>query len=310
MSKKTIGLIFAIFTMVVWGTTFVATKVLLLSFTPEEILFFRFLLAFIVLFIAYPKVFTIKNWKHELVFAIAGLTGFSIYQYLENLALTYSQASNVSIIVSLAPLFTAVLAYLVLKDEKITKRFIIGFALSIIGIILVSFNGIFILKFNPKGDILAFLAVFVWAIYSIVTKIASKYEYNMLQVTRRITMYGVIFILPLFFLGNSKFALDRFIDLENLLLMGFLGIVASAMGFFTWNVAIKYLGTIRTTNFLYGVPVVTIIFAAIFLNEKLTLMGTIGVIITIVGLVISSYSKGKKIDNEEIKNVDYLNINK
>lgn len=288
MNKKTLGNLLALLTVLIWGTTFVVTKNLLNSFKPIEILLYRFSIAFLVLFVVYPKIFTVKKWNHELMFALAGLSGVAIYQFLENTALTYTTATNAAIITSMAPFFTAILSFWVLKDEGLTRRFVIGFVIGIIGVVLVSLNGIFILELNPFGDLLLVVAVFMWATYSVFTRIVSRYGYNMIQVTRRITMYGVIFIIPIYLFSHPEFSIDKILVLENGLSIAFLGFIASALCFSTWNIAIKHIGSVKTTIYIYAIPVVTVIFSAIFLDEKLTWMGIVGTILTILGLLIST----------------------
>lgn len=288
MNKKTLGNLLALLTVLIWGTTFVVTKNLLNSFKPIEILLYRFSIAFLVLFVVYPKIFTAKKWNHELMFALAGLSGVAIYQFLENTALTYTTATNAAIITSMAPFFTAILSFWVLKDEGLTRRFVIGFIIGIIGVVLVSLNGIFILELNPFGDLLLVVAVFMWATYSVFTRIVSRYGYNMIQVTRRITMYGVIFIIPIYLFSHPEFSIDKILVLENGLSIAFLGFIASALCFSTWNIAIKHIGSVKTTIYIYAIPVVTVIFSAIFLEEKLTWMGIVGTILTIFGLLIST----------------------
>ncbi|MDD3349045.1 MAG: DMT family transporter [Bacilli bacterium] len=288
MNKKTLGNLLALFTVMIWGTTFVVTKNLLNDFKPIEILLYRFTIAFVALLVAYPKIFTVKKWKHEVVFALAGLSGVAIYQFLENTALTYTSATNASIITSMAPFFTAILSFFVLKDEGLTKRFIVGFIISILGVILVTFNGMFVLELNPFGDLLLVIAVMMWATYSVVTKIASKYGYHMVQVTRRITMYGIIFITPIYLFSHSDFDISKILVWEHSLSIAFLGFIASALCFSTWNIAVKHIGAVKTTVYIYAIPVVTIIFSAIFLQEKLTWMGILGAALTIIGLIIST----------------------
>lgn len=74
MNKKAAaGHITALITIVIWGTTFISTKILLADFTPIEILFFRFLLGLLVLIAIYPKRLRIKDKKQELTLAMAGL---------------------------------------------------------------------------------------------------------------------------------------------------------------------------------------------------------------------------------------------
>lgn len=100
MSKKATGHLTALVTILIWGTTFISTKVLLVDFEPIEILFFRFILA---LLFVYPYRMRGTTKRQEAVFAAAGLCGVCLYYLLENIALTYTMASNVGVIISIAP---------------------------------------------------------------------------------------------------------------------------------------------------------------------------------------------------------------
>ncbi|MDE6590426.1 MAG: DMT family transporter, partial [Oscillospiraceae bacterium] len=73
------GHLMALFSTVVWGTTFVSTKVLLRAFHPVEIMVFRFVIAWVVLFLCSPRTLLHKDWKSEIPFARAGLTGKTLY---------------------------------------------------------------------------------------------------------------------------------------------------------------------------------------------------------------------------------------
>lgn len=103
MSKKATGHLAALITILIWGTTFISTKVLLVDFEPIEILFFRFILGFLALLIVYPHRMKGTIKQQEAVFAAAGLCGVCLYYLLENIALTYTMASNVGVIISIAP---------------------------------------------------------------------------------------------------------------------------------------------------------------------------------------------------------------
>ena len=93
----------ALFVTVVWGTTFISSKLLLAAFTPLEIMTFRFVIAWVVLFLLSPRPIKPKSLKGELPFVGAGITGLTLYFILENTALEYTLASNVGIIISAAP---------------------------------------------------------------------------------------------------------------------------------------------------------------------------------------------------------------
>lgn len=96
-NKRSAGHQAALFTVIIWGTTFISTKVLLADFQPEEILFFRFALGFAALLLVCPRRLELEDPRQELLFAVAGLCGIYLYYLLENIALTYTMASNVGL---------------------------------------------------------------------------------------------------------------------------------------------------------------------------------------------------------------------
>lgn len=286
----------ALFTILIWGTTFISTKVLLIDFTPIEILFYRFVLGFVVLFAAHPKIIKFKAVKEELFFAGAGLCGVTLYFLCENIALTYTQASNVGIIVSVAPFFTAVLAHLFLQGERLKPRFFAGFFIAIAGVVLIAFNGSYILKLSPKGDILAVLACVFWAAYSILMRKIGAWGYNNIAVTRRVFFYGLLFMLPaLPFLG-FRLGLERFANPINLLNLVFLAVGASALCFVIWNWCVGRLGAVKTSNYIYLIPLVTIVASYFILKERITVAALIGMVLTLLGLFLSEGKqlRGKK----------------
>ena len=140
-SKETQGHLAAFVTILIWGTTFISTKILLREFEPIEILFIRFILGFLILMAACPKILHIKDKKQELTFALAGLCGVCLYYLLENIALTFTLAANVGVIISVAPFFTAIVSRLVIRDERLRTNFFVGFLVAMAGIICISFSG-------------------------------------------------------------------------------------------------------------------------------------------------------------------------
>ncbi len=281
------GHLFAVITIVIWGTTFISTKILLMTISPIEILFIRFTLGFAALCFAYPHRLKIRERKQELYFAAAGLCGVTLYFLLENIALTYTMASNVGIIVSISPFFTAILAHLFLDGEKLKPQFLAGFAVALCGIFLISFNGYHTLRLNPLGDILAALAAAVWATYSILTKKISGFYYNTVQSTRRIFFYGLVFMIPALFIFGFHPSVDMLIQPTNLFNLLFLGLGASALCFVTWNTAVKRLGAVKTSIYIYLVPVITVVTSILVLREKITGIAVLGIVLTLAGLFLS-----------------------
>lgn len=300
-NKLTTGHLSALLTILIWGTTFISTKVLLTDFQPVEILFFRFTIGFIALLAVHPRHLRLAEKKQELTFALAGLCGVCLYYLLENIALTLTLASNVGVIISIAPFFTAVLTHLLLrKEEKLRLNFFIGFAVAITGICLISFSGS-ALSFNPAGDLLAAAAAFVWACYSVLTRKISSYGYPIIQATRRIFGYGILFMIPTLFFFDFRLESARFASPVNLFNIVFLGLGASALCFVTWNYAVRVLGAVRTSVYIYLVPVITIVTSVIILHEKITLPGAAGTVLTLVGLAISENRSAAAMGSPEHK---------
>ena len=297
-NRKSAGHLAALFTIIIWGTTFISTKVLLVDFKPVEILFFRFVMGFVALLFVCPHRMKGVNRKQEMTFVLAGMCGICLYYLLENIALTYTMASNVGVIISAAPFFTAILSRLFLKSEgKLRANFFIGFVVAMAGVALISFNGSK-LELNPMGDLLAVLAAFVWACYSILTRKISSFGYPVILTTRRTFFYGILFMAPALFLFDFEVRLERFADMTYLLNILYLGLGASALCFVTWNLAVKVLGAVRTSVYIYMVPVITVVTSVLILKEPVTWVSIMGTVLAVAGLFLSEYN-GKGSGNSE-----------
>lgn len=293
-NKQALGHTAAFITILIWGTTFISTKILLEDFQPVEILFFRFVLGFLALLIVYPKRLKGTTAKQEITFAAAGLCGICLYYLFENIALTYTLTSNVGVIISVAPFFTAILSRIFMKTgEKLKVNLFVGFVVAMVGICLISFNGSK-LEINPIGDILAIAAALIWAVYSLLTRKISGYGYNTILTTRRIFIYGIIFIIPtlIFFDFNPDFT--KMANGKYLFNLIFLGFGASALCFVTWNYAVKLLGAVRTSVYIYIVPVITVTASALILHEEITIVSVIGTVLTLGGLILSQIKFKKR----------------
>ncbi len=281
------GHLSAMLTIFIWGTTFVATKVLLRDFTPIEILFYRFTIGYTALWLVAPRLLRTRGRREEAVFAGAGLCGVTLYFLLENIALTYSMVSNIGVILSISPFFTAIAAYFFLDGENPTPRFFVGFASAITGIALIAFNGNFVFETNPLGDVLALLAAAVWALYSTLMRKIAAFGYNNIQCTRRVFFYGLLFMVPALGFFGFRVGFERFSQPQNLFNILFLGFGASALCFVTWNWSVKILGAVKTSVYIYAVPVINIVAAVVVLDERITRIAAIGTVLTLGGLVIS-----------------------
>ena len=286
MPSQASGHLIALFTVFIWGTTFISTKVLLVDFLPIEILFYRFLIGMCAMFVIYPRLMGFKSLKEESYFALAGLFGITLYFLFENIALTYSLASTVGILISVVPFFTAIVNRFFGSREHLQLHFFVGFIFAICGIVLMSLNTIE-LSINPLGDFLALLAALSWAFYSLLIKKACSFGYSNLQVTRCVFAYGLVLMIPMMYLMDFKFDLGRFSSLLNSFNILYLGVGASAICFVSWNVSLKILGVVKASAYIYAIPVITVISAMIILHERLTVLSSFGIVMTLLGLFIS-----------------------
>lgn len=273
------------FTVLVWGTTFVSTKILLMDLSPVEILFYRFLLGAGALTVAYPHLRHGGTRREEVLLALAGLTGITLYYLFENIALVYSTAANVSVIIVTAPLFTGLLAHLILKEE-LHSSFIWGFFLAAAGIVLIEIDNL-ASEIHPLGDVLAIGASFIWGIYSVLIRQVSLCGRPITAVTQRVFYYGIVFMLPVVFLSGVPFDPAVLTDTEIAANLLFLGLGASALCFATWNFGVKRLGALTSGIYLYWIPIISIILAVVVLEESLTVNAMIGMGLTMLGVIIS-----------------------
>ncbi len=285
------GHLAALFTIIVWGTTVISsTKLLQSGLSSAEVIICRFLLAFILLNIIYPPRLKFESIKRESMYAIAGLFGVTLYFFLEIIALEYTKAANVSVIFATSPFFCGILSIFSKKADKPKLNFFIGFILAITGIILVTFEDGFSFDINVKGALFAIGSAFAWGLYSLLSKEIGSYGHNVIQTTRRIFMYGLIFMIPALFIFNVdiqdyKILLTDTTALFNIL---YLGLCASGICFLTWSHATNTLGPVKATTYIYGTPLVTIIFSYFFLkSQTLTWQLFLGAGLIIAGLLIS-----------------------
>ena len=94
-------------------------------------------------------------------------------------------------------------------------------------------------------------------------------------------------MIPTLFLFDFKLGLERFANPINLFNLIFLGLGASALCFVTWNFAVKVLGPVKTSIYIYMIPVITVVTSVIVLNEKITWLAAIGTLLTLAGLFLS-----------------------
>ena len=207
------------------------------------------------------------------------------YFIAENTALGITLASNVSLLICTAPIFTLFLSRLFYK-ERLRRKVLYGSLIALIGVGMVVLNGSLVLKINPLGDFLTLIAAIFWALYCLILKQLGG-RYSTLFVTRKVFFYGLVSLLAYLCFFPTDFALPLLHKPVVYLNLLFLGIVASMLCYMVWNAAVQVLGASQTANYIYINPLVTLLTSALFLSETLTPVSLLGTACIIGGVYMA-----------------------
>lgn len=279
--------VMAIVTIVIWGITFISTKVLINhGLSPSSIFFCRFALAYVPLVLLSHNRLFAASIKDEGLMLLAGMTGGSLYFLFENTALTFTQASNVSLILSVAPILTTLIHKAIHRGEALGRYLMTGSLIAFVGVAMVVYNGGVVLKLNPLGDFLTIMAALMWAFYGNILKSLSG-RYDTLFITRKVFFYGLLTILPDFIVHPLSAPWNVLIQPIVGLNLLFLGLIASMLCFLAWNLATRKLGVLHVTNYIYLGPVVTLVASAILIQERITLIALVGCLLILGGVFLA-----------------------
>lgn len=289
---KLLGHLGALFVVIAWGTSFIATKVLMTDaqLSPIEVYVYRFGAAYLLLLLlTFRKIFA-NNWKDEINLFLCGVAAGSLFYILENVALQHTSTGNVSLLSCLSPMITAALMALIFR-VRLETGLIIGSLIAFVGVFFVVFSHGDGFAFNPLGDLLALSSSLAWAIYAVGVKRLVPI-YDSLFITRKLFFYGVVTACPLIWMSDeAPHLVDVFTNATNIMSFLFLVILCSLLAYVVWNYCLKALGPVTTNNYLYLQPPVTMVAGYFVLGETISLMGYIGCVLIIGGLIFSDKFK-------------------
>ena len=272
--------------VIFWGTSFIATKILLEEISPVTIIIMRLIIASVLLSsiaVITKRDFKINLKNHSRILLLALIAVFHLW--IQVTGLKYTSASNTGWIIGTAPVFIAIIAFFFLK-EKIS--------LIQTGGILVAMAGLLFLvgKGNPlnidlvknKGDLLVLSSAFTWGVYSVVNKKISL-DYSPLMTILYLFLMMTIIITP--FNINSQ-TLTGVIHLSAIgwVSILFLGLLCSGAAYVIWAYSLREMSSAKVGAFLYFEPFVTVFSAWIFLSEKITFQMILSGIIITIGVVM------------------------
>ena len=279
------GHLLALLCVLVWGSTYVVSKSLLDHLQPVQLMLARFVIAYIALWIICPKWYF--RWREEWRFLLMALFSNTLYCWAENTALTLTQASNVSILVSTSPIVAAVLMSVLHKDERLSRRQSAGFCVAFVGVILVVCNGVIALRLRPMGDMLALLAACSWATYGLLLRRWGG-EYKGALITRKLMFYGIVTVLPMVLADGTAVDFAALLTAGNIAKVAYLGLVGSALCYLCWSVAVQRIGVLRANLYIYMVPLVALLAGVLVLHETVTWIGVAGILLVISGMALGT----------------------
>jgi drug/metabolite transporter (DMT)-like permease len=277
----------ATFAVIVWGASFIATKVVLRDISPVTVVWLRFAMGVIILGIAVVvrKQFSLLNKNEWLYFALLGFLGITFHQWLQSNALQTSEASTTAWIVSTTPVFMALLGWIVLKEKLGTVK-IIGILMAFVGVLLVVYDGnlgaISLRSFGKPGDILILISAINWTVFSVLSRRGLKTHPATLMMFYVMTI-GWLFASILFFTTENISEIGK-LSSDGWVAILFLGIFCSGLAYIAWYDALKALSAAQTGVFLYIEPLVAVVVAFFILGEPITLASMLGGGVIILGV--------------------------
>lgn len=290
MIKIILAYLPALITVMIWGSTFLVSKNVLNSgIQSSTLMFFRFSIAYVLLlFLSKGTIsfkFDLKSLRQELLFLLLGLSGGSLYFFLEYTSLKITSAVNVGLISATVPIMSTAIS-LMLGKIRVGYKYYVGSVFAFLGVVLIVLNGKWQITFSLFGDLLAILSSLLWAIYTVILTILEK-KYSEVLISRRLFFYALLTIVG-FVIFNAD--VSEFIALcESSVLFSvlYLSLGASAICIVLWNISINKIGIVKTNNFLYLLPVVTLFCSVLFAIDEITIYSIFGSFLIFIGIYIS-----------------------
>lgn len=285
--SKPIPYLEALFAVIVWGASFIATKVALRDISPIAVVWLRFSMGVLILGIAVfmRRQFSLPGKGEWAYFSLLGFLGITFHQWLQSNGLRTSEAGTTAWIVSTTPVFMALLGWTVLK-EALSWVKTSGILLAFAGVLLVVSKGdltsISVGRFGAPGDFLILISSVNWAVFSVLSRRGLKSHPAGLMMFYVMSL-GWLFTSVLFFAQTGLY------EIANLTSNGwlgviFLGIFCSGLAYIAWYDALQVLPSAQTGAFLYIEPLVAIVVAFFVLGEPITITSLVGGAVILFGV--------------------------
>ncbi len=294
-SARSTAVIEGLFAVLVWGASFIATKIALAEVSPVTVVWLRFAMGVVVLGVAVALrgQFALVSWRELGVFAALGLIGITFHQWLQSTALVTSRASTSGWIVATTPIFMAVLGWAVLK-ERIGGARAAGIALAAAGVLLVVTRGhpgeLLHGRFGAPGDMLILVSAPNWAVFSVLSRRALR-VHPAARMMAYVMAFGWLFTSVLLAAGPGLSEVPR-LSLRGWGAIVFLGIACSGLAYIAWYDALQRMPASEAGALLYLEPLVAMAVAAAVLGERITAATVAGGAVILLGVWLVNRSPG------------------
>ena len=289
----------ALWAAIIWGCSFIATKVALKELSPFTLLTLRFGIGGLLLLLAqshrnrdFFKDFSGKDWLHIILLAVVGVAGHTL---LQAYGLLYTTAIDTSWIVAVYPIFITIGGRLFL-GEVITGRKVAGIALGFLGVFLVISKGrcsfSLFQSASTLGDLLILGSAFTWTAFTVGGR-GFLSRHSSLAAMTPIMIFGFLITLP-FSGGIGGWTILFHLSISAWASVFSLGVFCSGLAFLFWYSALEKRESSMIGVYLYLEPFVTLIAASLFLNERVEWITLFGGGLTLLGVYLTTWTFSKK----------------
>ncbi|NDV18329.1 EamA family transporter [Pseudodesulfovibrio sp. JC047] len=300
------GYVFIIVGILNWSGNFVAARGLADMVEPATLNLLRWGVATIIFLPFGIRSFwrerhvVARLWK-ELSFI--ALTGVSLYDTVIFMAGETTEALNMSLIATLSPLLTALIAQFIFKT-KIRPCMYVGIVVSTFGIVLLVTDGqlsrLLALRF-ATGDLLILSSAIMSAVYNTtISRITGKL--SSISLLMSLCLFGTLYIIPLYLWETGGQLTMPVFTTDLIWSLGYLAVCASILCCLFWNEAVQIMGAPKAMLFYYTLPPVSALIAWIVIDEPVTLIQVLSGTIILAGILFALYGGSPKFRRQEKRN--------
>jgi drug/metabolite transporter (DMT)-like permease len=271
-----------------WGVSFVATKAVLREISPVTLIFLRFAGAAVVLNFVVRRMPPRDSWG---ALALMGFVGVFVHQMLQAYALTMTSASHAGWLIGLTPIWSAILAAILLRERMSAWKvsaLLAGFAGALLVITRGDLSTAMMSLPSTRGDLMIFISTFNWAIYSVIGHDTIR-KLGPRMATAGMMTCGAAMLMP-FFIAGAGWREIPHLSSAGWVCVAFLSLGCSAMGYLFWYGALEHVEVSRVAVLLYIEPLVTVAASVALLHETLSGIVIAGGLLVMASVIAMQYA--------------------